>query len=166
MKLERVFESEVEHAHYRDGMLEVDLVSGAHYVLDVASGKVVSVSGLPELPKHPPPSPRPHGPRKAVWRGQGGLRSRATVTGRWGGGGREVRIGVGILIGDGPHVWGGRPKATMRFCGFHIGTFRREIPHQVSSSFMTCSKQESIHLFSFDLMETFPQRNLISRDST
>lgn len=35
-------------------MLEVDLVSGAHYVLDVASGKVVSVSGLPELPKHLP----------------------------------------------------------------------------------------------------------------
>ena len=57
VKLERVFESEVEHAHYRDGMLEVDLVSGAHYVLDVASGKVVSVSGLPELPKHLPTTP-------------------------------------------------------------------------------------------------------------
>ena len=57
VKLERVFESEVEHAHYRDGMLEVDLVSGAHYVLDVAFGKVVSVSGLPELPKHLPITP-------------------------------------------------------------------------------------------------------------
>lgn len=57
VKLERVFESEVEHAHYRDGMLEVDLVGGAHYVLDVASGKVVSVSGLPELPKHLPTTP-------------------------------------------------------------------------------------------------------------
>ena len=51
VKLERVFESEVEHAHYRDGMLEVDLVSGAHYILDIASGKVVSVSGLPETPE-------------------------------------------------------------------------------------------------------------------
>ena len=54
VELERVFESKVEHAHYQDGLLEVDLVSGAHYVLDVASGKVVLVSGLPELPKHLP----------------------------------------------------------------------------------------------------------------
>ena len=51
VKLERVFESEVEHAHYRDGLLEVGLVSGAHYILDIASGKVVSVSGLPETPE-------------------------------------------------------------------------------------------------------------------
>ncbi len=49
--LERAFESKVVFAHYQDGMLEVDLANGAHYVLDVTSGKVVSVSVLPELPK-------------------------------------------------------------------------------------------------------------------
>ena len=39
VKLERAFESKVEFAHYHDGMLEVDLANGTHYVLDVASGK-------------------------------------------------------------------------------------------------------------------------------
>ncbi len=39
VKLERAFESKVAFAHYQDGMLEVDLDNGAHYVLDVASGK-------------------------------------------------------------------------------------------------------------------------------
>lgn len=57
VKLEREFESKVAFAHYQDGMLEVDLANGAHYVLDVASGKVVSVSGLPELPKRLPAGP-------------------------------------------------------------------------------------------------------------
>lgn len=57
VKLEREFESKVEFAHYHDGMLEVDLANGTHYVLDVASGKVVSVSGLPELPKRLPADP-------------------------------------------------------------------------------------------------------------
>ncbi len=57
VKLERAFESKVTFAHYQDGILEVDLVNGAHYVLDVASGKVVSVSGLPELPKSLPAGP-------------------------------------------------------------------------------------------------------------
>ncbi len=57
VKLERAFESKVTFAHYHDGMLEVNLANGAHYVLDVASGKVVSVSGLPELPKCLPVDP-------------------------------------------------------------------------------------------------------------
>ena len=39
VELEREFESRVTFAHYQDGMLEVDLANGAHYVLDVASGK-------------------------------------------------------------------------------------------------------------------------------
>lgn len=37
--LKRAFESKVESAYYHDGMLEVSLANGAHYVLDVASGK-------------------------------------------------------------------------------------------------------------------------------
>ncbi len=37
--LKRAFESKVTFAHYHDGMLEVDLASGTHYVLNVASGK-------------------------------------------------------------------------------------------------------------------------------
>ena len=37
--LEREFESKVTFAHYQDGTLEVDLANGAHYVLDVTSGK-------------------------------------------------------------------------------------------------------------------------------
>ena len=39
VELEREFESKVTFAYYQDGMLEVDLANGAHYVLDVASGK-------------------------------------------------------------------------------------------------------------------------------